>query len=93
MIAAKAENILTVCTGSFLLKVFLSFCIKYIFSQPQAAGVLQDGTKVATYWRAVEALRKQNVDVVEERVVQVRHVNNQKILNIFARLAFPGRTL
>ena len=55
--------------------------------------MLQDGTKVATYWRAVEALRKQNVDVVEERVVQVRHVNNQKILNIFARLAFPVRTL
>ena len=46
--------------------------------------MLKDGTKVATYWRAVEALRKQNVDVVEERVVQVKHVNDQKILNIFA---------
>ena len=56
--------------------------------------MLKDGTKVATYWRAVEALRKQNVDVVEERVVQARHSEQPKdSIDIFARLAFPVRTL
>jgi len=54
-VAQLAENVLTVCTGSFLL---------------QAAGLLKDSTKVATYWRAAEALRQKNVIVEEERVVQ-----------------------
>ena len=33
--------------------------------------MLKDSTKVATYWRAIEALRQKNVTVEEERVVQV----------------------
>merc|ERR1719300_1610726 len=55
VVAQHAESILTICTGSFLL---------------QAAGLLNEKTKVATSWRAAHALRQQNVIVEEERVVQ-----------------------
>ena len=33
--------------------------------------MVQEKTKVATYWRAADALRQKNVIVEEERVVQV----------------------
>merc|ERR1712032_1678282 len=36
----------------------------------KAAGLVQENTKVATYWRAADALRQKNVIVEEERVVQ-----------------------
>ena len=36
--------------------------------------MLKDSSKVATYWRAAEALRQKNVIVEEERVVQVMNM-------------------
>lgn len=53
-IMARAESVVTVCTGSFIL---------------QAAGELGSST-VATYWRAAQALRELGARVVGRRVVQ-----------------------
>jgi transcriptional regulator GlxA family with amidase domain len=53
--AARAEAVLSVCTGSFIL---------------QSAGLLEN-RRAATYWSAVDELRQTgNIEVVEERFVR-----------------------
>ena len=71
----KAEDVLSVCGGAFLVKVKRHNGVIYNTSGIlqlffQAAGILK-GRQIATYWRAAAELREAGVNVVEERVVQV----------------------